>query len=302
MRIKLKIFVILLFCMDISQAQSIKEKPLIKATYLFEHLHDTTAPDKPFKETMVLFAGPTSLLYGSYENDLMTQQIQTQINSSSFNGNLVIRGSGASSETYYFHFPGRLTQSIHSIQGKKYLVEEKFPDIDWEITAETKEIKGFPCQAAIGNWGGRKYTAWFTTAIQVTGGPWKLQGLPGFVLEAYDEEREVSFMINELETLHEQTQYIATDPNLIKATHRELTRLREALQQQASASAAGGIGALQGAPVSMAGSEDILPLGGGKSNSVDNTIDATKIQSIRVERTSTARKDNTNNPLEKTKV
>jgi GLPGLI family protein len=299
MKKQILLFSLFLSIASLTQAQSVKEKPLIKAIYQFEHLHDTTTRYQPLKETMVLFAGPTSLLYGSYETDLIQQQLEAQIKSSSFDGSLVIRGSGSTSESYYFHFPSHLSQSIHTIRGKKYLVEEKFPVIDWEMTTESKQIKGFTCHAAKGHWGGRNYTAWFTTDVQVTGGPWKLQGLPGLILEAYDEQREVSFILDELETLQDQTKHIATDPTLIKASQKEIIRLREALTQQLTASAFGGTATVQGASVAIDGSEDILPLGGGKSNSANNSIDPSKIQSVRVERTAAPRREKLNNPLEK---
>lgn len=79
-----------------------------------------------------------------------------------------------------------------------YLLKEKKPDIDWSIQNETKQINSYTCQKATAFFRGRTYTAWFTTEIPVAYGPWKLSGLPGLILEAYDREKEIYFSAAEI--------------------------------------------------------------------------------------------------------
>ena len=43
------------------------------------------------------------------------------------------------------------------------------------------------------NYKGRQWLAWFTTDIPIDNGPWKLDGLPGLVLRAYDNSRHYIF-------------------------------------------------------------------------------------------------------------
>lgn len=78
---------------------------------------------------------------------------------------------------------------------KKYITAEKIPDINWEITDETKQIENLTCQKANGTFRGRDYTVWFTKEVPVSYGHWKLQGLPGLILEAYDTNKEIIFQI-----------------------------------------------------------------------------------------------------------
>lgn len=58
---------------------------------------------------------------------------------------------------------------------------------DWKIHSETKKIDKFSCQKATVSFRGRNYTAWFTEEIPVSFGPWKFQGLPGLILEVYED-------------------------------------------------------------------------------------------------------------------
>jgi len=80
------------------------------------------------------------------------------------------------------------------------LLDENYTVVDhktkknWELYNDFKVIAGFKCQKAITTFRGRTFIAWFTPKIPVSTGPWKLNGLPGIILEAYDEEKKVNFL------------------------------------------------------------------------------------------------------------
>ena len=56
------------------------------------------------------------------------------------------------------------------------------------IENETKMILNQKCQKASTSFRGRNYTAWFSTKIKYPFGPWKMNGLPGIILEVYDDQ------------------------------------------------------------------------------------------------------------------
>jgi len=70
-------------------------------------------------------------------------------------------------------------------------VKDNTIDIPWDITEETKMIGIYKVQKATAHFRGRDYTAWFTSQIPLPYGPWKLVGLPGLILEAYDTDKEI---------------------------------------------------------------------------------------------------------------
>lgn len=87
--------------------------------------------------------------------------------------------------------------------GFKYTKEER-PKINWLISNEHKKIGQFNCQKAEAKFRGREYSAWFTTEIPLPYGPWKLNGLPGLILEAYDTDKEVYFYFKSVKYPNEE--------------------------------------------------------------------------------------------------
>jgi len=74
-----------------------------------------------------------------------------------------------------------------------YNVTDSLNIINWQIQSTRKKIGEFACQLASGIFRGRTYNAWFTASIPISVGPWKLSGLPGLILEAYDNTNSVRF-------------------------------------------------------------------------------------------------------------
>lgn len=60
-------------------------------------------------------------------------------------------------------------------------------NIIWKIFDEEKTIGGYNCKKATTTFRNVNYVAWFTEDIPVPFGPWKLRGLNGLILEAYEE-------------------------------------------------------------------------------------------------------------------
>lgn len=99
------------------------------------------------------------------------------------------------------------------LYGSQVYVKEIAPRMNWKIEKETKKIGSFQCKKATTKFRGRSYTAWFTIDIAVPFGPWKLNGLPGLILEAYDTDKFVSWYFKSVEypTKNKETvKYIST--------------------------------------------------------------------------------------------
>lgn len=263
------------------------EPALARVIYEFTHINDTLQPDKPHKEEMVLYIGQHASLYGTYANERVNQQIKKQMEDPAFDGNITITGSRrTTSESYYTRPAERVFKQLSNLAGDRYLTEEDYPVIDWQLTDETKSIGGYITQQATGHFKGRDYVVWFTTEVPFEAGPWKLLGLPGLVLEATDSHNEVAFHYAGFETLVEGDATVVLPENALTTTRKELDKLMAAYQKnpQAFMNARSQAGAQR--------------TGSGTTINGNPVMDPSRIKSINVKKDDSQTSSVTNNPLE----
>lgn len=67
---------------------------------------------------------------------------------------------------------------------------------DWNILPEKQKIGAYNTQKATTEFGGRKWTAWFSSDIPFQDGPYKFYGLPGLIVKIEDDEKNYSWMLS----------------------------------------------------------------------------------------------------------
>ncbi|MDD7469038.1 MAG: GLPGLI family protein [Porphyromonas sp.] len=75
----------------------------------------------------------------------------------------------------------------------RYTYEEDIEPQKWILGDNVRSILGYECRLAECDYRGRHWIAWYAPEIAVSEGPWKLGGLPGLILEAYDTKRQYVF-------------------------------------------------------------------------------------------------------------
>lgn len=74
------------------------------------------------------------------------------------------------------------------IENVRFGYKEKNTLMKWKITSEKKNILMYECYKAETNFGGCRFIAWYTRDIPINDGPYKFSGLPGLILEVYDDK------------------------------------------------------------------------------------------------------------------
>ena len=104
----------------------------------------------------------------------------------------------------YKNYPTGQMTITDRISSQGYCYVDSLHAQTWTMGDSTREVLGYTCQQATADFRGRLWTAWFATDIPVSDGPWKLGGLPGLILEAYDEGQQHMFTAVGLERVKDE--------------------------------------------------------------------------------------------------
>lgn len=197
------------------------DKALTRVSYNFTHIQDTTQKDKPYTENMLLLVGKNASVYTSYEKINQTimlrkrleEQMKNQTGNNNMSINLDNRGNKPTSSIDYFYFAKENKFYTKERVFNNYIVEEPTSKINWKITKDTTSFSGIHCQKATAYFKGRNWIVWYATELPFQSGPWKLNGLPGLIIEAYDDTKTVSFQFAGMENVVTQEEPTKVEQN-----------------------------------------------------------------------------------------
>lgn len=157
---------------------------------------DATVPAKEdttkYSERMLLQIGSKASAFYSYVAYQVDSLVAEQVKQG---GDIQIKNSSKVSWKLYKNVPevGQ-TAFLDRVCNDNYRVVEKMENPEWKFVPDSvKEILGYHCRFAEADFKGRHWLAWYAEEVPIDNGPWKLQGLPGLILKAYDSNREFVF-------------------------------------------------------------------------------------------------------------
>jgi GLPGLI family protein len=233
--------------------------------YKFTHIRDTANREHPYTENMVLFVGKRASAYRSYDGLVADQQFKkawAEAAANSPDGHININRMGRGSRTQYYEYPDEHKLfTKDALMVNEYLIEGSMPVVDWKIGGDTASFGGLHCQKANGHFMGRDYIVWFCPDLPVHTGPWKLNGLPGVIVDAHDTKNEVVFSFDGVEKtapslpkdqsvfgnkeekdlppilrgLNDDPYLIHPPASLIKTTQKEFDKLRVTMEKDPAA-------------------------------------------------------------------
>lgn len=172
-------------------------------------------------------------------NSKKKEAYKTSVSDNIGTSNVIVSGKKNITPKYFynsindFFFKDNFEDNIFVV-----VEEKKFPK--WEFINETKKIGEFECKKAKVNFRGRNYFAWYAPQIPMPFGPWKARGLPGIILEFYEENYVFQISAKKI-TFNDKTSIEVTIPlneikNAINITeyHLKKEKIKDQIFQKIS--------------------------------------------------------------------
>jgi len=205
---------------------------IFKIVYKFEYIRDTTKPKEFYEELFALYVGKNESVFLSRSkeyNDSVKNAAREDFYAGRKQSIEFNIGVPSTPERIYTNFLQSKQTKTVEYRGNFYVVPLTMERIKWSLLPDKKMILGYACNAATCFFKGRNYKVFYTTKLSGTSaGPWKLNGLPGIILEAKDAKNEVVFKADQI--LLKPTYYeIAVPKNSIVTTQKDIEKMMNAV-------------------------------------------------------------------------
>ncbi len=219
------------------------DKVAYRITYKTRSVKDTTqVPYKYLDDEMRLDIGQNGVShFYSQTLRIRTEMVQQMYKAGAGFDMTKLPKGGALSWEFYKNYPevGR-TLLLDKVGADDYQCEEKTETPDWQMVPDsTREVLGYQCQLATAHFKGRQWSVWYTEDIPLDEGPWKLRGLPGLVLSAYDAQRQYIFEGAGLEQVSTDEQVTLIKQKREKISQKDLRKLRDRYDPMAALASKG---------------------------------------------------------------
>lgn len=168
-------------------------------TYRTKSVRDTTKTDSEGRydyenDDMQLEVGEKVSYFYSATYRAYEEELRKSVDTNNIAVPTSTSARGSISMDFYRNYPTGKSTYLDKVIREKFRITEPLEQPQWDIIADsTKQILNYDCQMARCTFKGRTWTAWFTADIPLDNGPWKLCGLPGLILRAYDSKQQYIF-------------------------------------------------------------------------------------------------------------
>lgn len=152
------------------------------------------------KEMMILDITKEKSLYRDYlavsQDSIVKVTVENMQKSGVFQDMSKIIRQPKFSHKIYKAYPSMKVQYIDAVLNggrPMYLSYSDDLKLNWKIEKEKQKIGTYEAQKATTDFGGRKWTAWFTESLPFNDGPYKFNGLPGLIVKIEDADKNFSW-------------------------------------------------------------------------------------------------------------
>lgn len=193
-------------------------------SYLYDSVQDTSHIGIKTKEPMRLYIGNHTVCFCSYAQEQADSLNEVSTSKGEYS---CLCGSFNVSWCLFKNYPRYGYYALTDKIGRdRFVCIEPIDQPRWQLVADsTAVILGYTCELATACYRGRVWNAWYSEEIPMCEGPWRLCGLPGLVLRAYDSNGYFRFEANGIEKSKKPKPLYYRGGNYEKINRRSLINL-----------------------------------------------------------------------------
>ncbi|MCM1140231.1 MAG: GLPGLI family protein [Muribaculum sp.] len=157
---------------------------------------DTINPDNRFKiDNLTLMAGKEGSAFYSEEKkmDLAMSDNPEYFQQKYSDQTLFTKIANFEKETIFRDYKKNICIDHQRYDLTNWELTEEIEKPEWIVGDSVINILGYDCIMATSTFRGRTWIAFFCPEIPISEGPWKLCGLPGLILRAFDDRQEYCY-------------------------------------------------------------------------------------------------------------
>jgi GLPGLI family protein len=115
-----------------------------------------------------------------------------------------------------------------------YVVNNNYKH-NWQLISNSDTIiSNYNCKNATCYFAGRNYTAWYTTEIPISDGPYKFNGLPGLIVKIEDAKKEHIFTLTSFSTIKYNKPLLLSDRTYQQINQQQYTKAKKKRNEEMS--------------------------------------------------------------------
>jgi GLPGLI family protein len=222
-----------------SQEYEVIDSINYKCQYLYEFQLDSTNINNRRTEDMNLLIGDSISQFGHYSQYILDSLLNACITKTTTFENIIpiVKKNKPSFFTKYYVLKNHKKHSIDLFEHITPLFYQISDNclFKWELISDSDTtISNYYCQKAKLKFGGRNYTAWYTTEIPISDGPYKFKGLPGLIVKIKDTKNQHIFTLTSFTTLIHPKPLIISTRATKKITYLEYTKAKKMKNEELS--------------------------------------------------------------------
>ncbi len=127
-----------------------------------------------------------------------------------------IKASKSNQLVFYNRKNGDNSLIVFTFESQPFKIESS-DKIFWKPVDEFRQVNNYKLQKAVAEFGGRTWTAWFCSDLNMMEGPYKFRDLPGLIFEVTDSENLFSYTLTGIEKFTKDTKKLNFDLDNIQA-------------------------------------------------------------------------------------